>query len=338
MLKNCCYFLLLFTLAACGSKHNGADSGAQPQLVAQWINPLFFNEDFDNELSFPIWFDDSLVRAHGIEKITRRTYPRILGDSSDVNTQREAMPREKREYYFDPNGFVDRIVIYSYFDDREIARASFMYRGNMDPNGFRKVIPLKFRYLSENSPATDFKTDLEAEREYNFILHHYLKRTAKYTAYEDNETGEQLLFLKDKQYWGPLSVDSILHPQEQDWVIWGSLKKPYKRYKVENKVTESQVHRYKYWKTGVLKQRNIESYPFENRRHYSYDRQNRWVAYTDSTLSDGEFITMTESRIAYDKSGRPVEISHQKGKNKESGFYYVETLRYQVKTNHPISN
>jgi hypothetical protein len=337
MLKNRVYFLFLFVLCACQSRDKDAGFGTQPRPVAQWLNPLFFNEDFDNELSFPLWFDDSLIRAQGIEKITRRTYPRILGDSSDVNTQREAMPREKREYYFDPNGFVDRLVIYSYFDDREIARASFAYRGNMDPNGFRRVIPLKFRYLSEKGNTSDFSTDSEAEREYNFILHHYLKRTPKYTAYADNETGEQLLFLKDQKYWGPLSVDSILHPQAQDWVIWGSLKKPYKRYKVENKVTETEVHRYKYWKTGVLKQRILESYPFENRRCYRYDPQYRWCSYTDSTFSEGQFITMIESRITYDPSGRPAEISHQKGKNKESGFYYVETLRYQLRANPSIS-
>lgn len=318
-------------LWACSSKSPAPVPGKGPRKAAQWINPLFFNEDFDNELAFPLWFDDSLIRANGISKITKRIYPRILGDTGDVNSQKEAMPREKREYYFDDNGLVDRLVIYFYFDDREIARASFMYKGNMDNNGFRQPVPGTFRYLSEEGQNSDFRTDLQSEREYSYVIHDHLVTKQKFTAYQDVETKDQLLFMKDRQYWGALSVDSIMHPAPEDWVIWGTPRKPYKRYKVENKVTETNVHLYKYWKSGVLKERITENYPFVNKRSYQYNDANQWVSYVDSTFSENIFITRIESIFQPDATGKPVQLMHRKENSDQGGFFYLETFRYHYK-------
>lgn len=319
--------LLLLALFSCKSDPS-AHSKNEPAKRRQWVNPLFFNDNFDAELSFPLWFDDSLIRANGITRITKRTFPRITGDTSDVNSQREAMPREKREYYFDDNGFVDKLVIYYYFDDREIARASFLYRGNMDNNGFRTAIPGTFEYLSDEDNASDFRTDDQSEREYSFVVYQFVKNSRKFTVYRDVETEDRLLLLKNKKYWGALSVDSILKPAPEDWVIWGTARKPYKRYKVENKVKERQVHLYKYWKSGALKQRVIQNYPFENHRSFQYNASNQWVSYIDSTFSESVFITRTENIFEFDKAGKPTVIRHQKINGSGQPFFYLETLRY----------
>lgn len=324
---SCFLFLMLF---ACHSGDKAAFSKNEPHKKAQWINPLFFNDNFDSEFSFPVWFDDSLVKANHIRKITKRIFPRIIGDTNDINSQKDAMPREKREYYFDDNGLVDRLVIYYYFDDREIARASFIYQGNMDNNGFRTAIPGTFRYLSDDGDFSDFRTDFQAEREYSFVLHTPVRSKPKYIAYQDVETEEKLLFLKNKKYWGPLSVDSILKPDKNDWVIWGTARKPYKRYKVDNKVSERNVHLYKYWKSGVLKERIIEDYPFENRRSYQYNHASVWTSYIDSTFSENVFITRTENNFEFDEQGKPILLRHQKVNANGEPFFYFETLRYET--------
>ncbi len=321
----CC--LCMLALFSCKSDRT-AYSKNEPAKQRQWINPLFFNDNFDSELSFPVWFDDSLIKANGITKITKRIFPRIVGDTSDINSQEEAMPREKREYYFDDNGFVDRLVIYYYFDDREIARASFLYRGNMDNNGFRTAIPGTFEYLSDDN-SSDFRTDDQSEREYSYVVHQFVKNKRKYIVYQDVETEDRLLFLKQKKYWGALSVDSILKPAPTDWVIWGTARKPYKRYRVENKVKEKDVHLYRYWKSGVLKERVIQDYPFENRRSYQYGSKNQWISYIDSTFSEDVFITRTENIFEFDKQGKPVLIRHQKVNGNEEPYFYLETIRYQ---------
>lgn len=320
------YFsLLALTLFSCGA---GDASEHEPVKRRQWINPLFFNDNFDSELSFPGWFDDSLVRSNGITRITKRIFPRISGDTS-VISQKNAMPREKREYYFDGNGFVDKLVIYYYFDDREIARASFMYRGNMDNNGFRTAIPLTFEYLSDEG-ISDFRTEFQSEREYNFVVYRFLKDHRKYISYQDVETKDRLLFLKQRKYWGALSVDSILKPAPGDWVIWGTARKPYKRYRVENKVKEKEVSLYRYWRSGVLKERIVQDYPFESHRSYQYDRSNRWVSYIDSTFSEDVFITRTENLFEFDAKGRPVVVRHQKVNGTDQPFFYLETISYDA--------
>ena len=125
---------IAFLLASCGEDEVVLQQN-EPKKVAQWLNPLFFNTDFEHELNFPLLFDDSLIRAHQIYKITKRVYPHIVGDTAEINNYSQAIPKEKIEYYFDPNGLVDQVVVYSYFDDREIARATFVYQGNMMNSG-----------------------------------------------------------------------------------------------------------------------------------------------------------------------------------------------------------
>lgn len=328
MAKTFLISFLALILLSCGPGEN-THSQNEPAKQRQWINPLFFNDNFDSELSFPVWFDDSLIKANGITLITKRVFPRISGDTSDINAQKDAMPREKREYYFDDNGFVDKLVVYYYFDDREIARASFLYRGNMDNNGFRTAIPGTFEYLSDEA-ISDFRTDDQSEREYNFVVYKFFKNNRKFIAYQDVETEDKLLFLKNSKYWGALSVDSILKPAPNDWVIWGTARRPYKRYKVENKVREKEVHRYRYWKSGVLKQRIIEDYPFENRRSYQYNPKNQWISYIDSTFSEDVFITRTENLFEFDEKGRPVVVRHQKVNGNDKPFFYLETIRYHT--------
>lgn len=324
--------LSILLLVACSSKQLSELEKNGPKRTAQWINPLFFNDNFDPELSFPVWFDDSLIRANNIAKITKRIFPRLLDEGSKHEDFRETMPKEKREYYFDRNGFVDRLVVYHYFDDREIARASFYFQGNMDNNGYRKVNPNAFRYLSDNGENTDFTTNAE-EREYNYIIYKPEQRKSKFVSYTDVETNDKLFFLKNKKNWGPLSVDSILKPAPNDWIVWGTARKPYKRYKVKNKVSERHVHLYNYWKSGVLKQRIVQDYPFEYHRSYTFNERNQWISYIDSTFSDQIFITRSVNVFEFDAQGKPILLQHTKETLQEKPYFYLETFNYEFHTN-----
>ncbi len=330
MFKVFSVFAFIFIFFACDSGLEKNARSKMPLNKKQWLNPLFFNENFESELSFPLWFSDSLIRANNIYKITKRIFPRIIGDTSSL-APNEAMPREKREYYFDNNGKVFYIVIYYYYDDREIARSSFIYQGKMDRNGFRNVTPDVFKHLSDADSINDFTTDFQSEREYNYVLHRYWYNKSKATCYEDIETQDRIYFLKQKKYWGPLSVDSILKPASNDWVIWGTPRKPYKRYKVENKVREKEVHLYNYWPTGPLKERIIEDYPFEIKRSYQYNKKNQWISYIDSTISDNNFITRTVHNFEYDATGKPIYLKHKKENTSGEPNYYIETFSYELR-------
>jgi hypothetical protein len=321
-----CSFLFL----ACQSSQQKTPTSVIPKNKAQWINPLFFNDNFDSELSFPLWFNDSLIRVNHIVKITKRIFPRIIGDSLAVNSPNEAMPREKREYYFDSTGNVSDLVIYYYYDDREIARAHFMYEGAIDPNGFCRVTPGAFKYLSDNGEENEFNIELRNERKYNTILHQFWYRKPKFSCYSDKETGEKTFVLPNPFYWGTLSVDSILRPGINDWIICGTPKKPYKRYKVKNKVEQKEMHVYSYWKTGVLQERIIQEYPFENKRSYIYNTSNQWISYIDSTFSERKFITRVENKFQFDATGKPILVRHQKETSDDKPYFFLETLSYET--------
>lgn len=316
-------------MQACASDELPKNQG-EVKKVAQWINPVFYNNDFEDELNFPLWFNDSFVRAHEIYKITKRIYPRIVGDTSEINSYNEAIPKEKIEYFFDKNGFVEKIIVVSYFDDREISKASFVYSGNLQANGYRKASILPFISLTKNPIKDEFTTEFFLDKTHQFSFFSPLRKTKKYNAFMDLEKGNHLFVMKNKKFWGPLSVDSIIHPTKEDWIVLGTIKKPHKRYKVDNIVKENLVHTYTYFKSGALKNRVKEVYPFEYHRTFTYNSKHLWSGYIDSTFSEGNYITKIENNIIFDKYMRPIEISHYKTNEENSGFYYKETLNYRT--------
>jgi hypothetical protein len=332
-LKNFIYIaLFLYLLQSCGGDNLPVNQ-KEPKKVAQWINPVFYNNDFENELNFPLWFNDSFVRSHEIYKITKRVYPRIVGDTSEINSYNEAIPKEKIEYFFDKWGCVEKIIVSSYFDDREISKATFVYEGRMFSNGYRKVKVLPFVSLTKNPIKDEFTTDFFQDKTHQFSILSYLKKTKKYTDYVDLEKGNHLYMMFNHKYWGPLSVDSILNPTKEDWIVLGTIKRPVKRYKVENTVKETQIYNYTYWNSGVLKSRTKKLYPFEYKRSFQYNSQSIWNGFVDSTFSEGMYISHIENKIFFDKYKRPIEVTHFKKNEDVIGFFYKETYHYRTHKN-----
>lgn len=322
--------ILLFSLLSCGGKKDEIQSDNEPDQVAQWLNPLFYNDVFESEISFPLWFNDSLIRAHRIEKITKRTFSLQPQDSVTMYYTKNAIPKEKIEYYFSKDGSVDRIAIYYYYDDREIARLGFNYTKKKDQFGFA---PLEVTFVEElinGNQEDDFQTDKQFNRTDNFIMHRSVINRNKYARYQDLETEQNLFLLKNKKDWGTLSVDTILKPSKSDWIIWGTYQHPIKRYQVSKKVKVKNVHRYEYWSTGVLKQRIIENYPFERRRTYQYNDKNQWISYSDSSFSENQFISASKNEFEFDKYNRPILINHTKVIKKDGPLGYLETFRYEA--------
>ncbi len=323
------FILLAFIVFGCKRKEPIVQT--EPQKVAQWFNPIFHNTDFDHELNFPLWFNASLIREHKIYKITKRIFPRTYADSSTIDPH--VLPKEKIEYYFDPNGLVDQLIVYTNYDDREIARATFVYQGNMLANGFRNVQFLPFVSVNKANKNDPFTTELFQDNTHQFSKYQYITTTPKFTGFLDLEKGNYIYALKKSKFWNSLSVDSILHPKKEDWVILGSIRKPHKRYHVESLVKETNVYTYAYWpKSGVIKSWIKNDYPFEYHRSFIYDKESsQWTSYIDSTFSEGNFVTKVENKILFDKYKRPIEINHHKINDENDGYFYRETYHYQTK-------
>jgi hypothetical protein len=323
-LRQLLIFLSFFTLFSCNIEKDEIVVN-QPKLKAQWLNPLFYNNDFEHELNFPLWFEDSIIKAHDIYKITKRIFRDNVLDSNGFN----AIPKEKIEYYFDPNGYVDQLVIYSYLDDREVSRVSFEYKGNMFRSGYREVKPMTFVTLQKKGLEDEFTTDFFENITHQYVLYNIMSNIKKYIRFYDDSKKNNLFVMKNKKFWGPLSIDSILHPKSDDWVVLGSIRKPKKRFQVENIVALSNIHSFYYWDSGVIKEKIKEIYPFTYKRTYHYNKQHDWNKYIDSTFTDDEFITRAVHKINYDEFDRPNEIVHIRESMEGITSSYRETLSYR---------
>ena len=306
---------------------NGISSGNSVPFLFR-MNAMF--TDAEQNVSFPIWFNDSIVSKYKISKITRRFYIIEKGENEEDGSQEAWMPREKKEYFFGKSGQLERLNVLYYFDDQKIGNVSFVYQGNKDKYGFAPVTRI-----------SDQLVDQEDDDELSFYhaIHKKIKVTDKFLAFQQIQTGDYLFYMLNSKFWGPLSVDSILSPTPKDVIVLGSPYFPSKIYRVQNKVNEMDVQSFVYWKNSKTKQKtrnkNIQTlirqeYPFEFKRTILTDKQGKCGEYIDSTFSEGKFLTRTLSEIHSNTKNLPVKIIHKKQvKSVSSNRLSIEILTYE---------
>jgi hypothetical protein len=314
----------LFVILACSKKEESTDAYEKLEYKKQFINPLHFRDEFEKELSFPIWFSSELIRKNKIKKIIRRIYPQDLENNYDLKQLKTILPIQKREYYFNSNGFLDRIVLISYYDDRVISREAYQYEGNMSADGYRMCKLTHKTNHVENEELFSLESEPTNQQS---LIQNRIASNYKFNAYsiENNST---LFTVKKSNYWGPLSIDSIVKPASKDWIIHGKYKKPHKRYSVQNKVIESNVHSYLYSKNGLLISRNYTEYPFDRKRTFLYSSDSNWKGFVDSTFSEDQFISSKHFEWHRNEQNLPTSLIQRKGADVVEDFIYIETYEY----------
>jgi hypothetical protein len=311
-------------LLACSKKEESRDAYEKLEYKKQFVNPLHFRDEFEKELSFPIWFSSALIRKHKIKKIIRRIYPQDLENNYDLKQLKTVFPIQKREYYFDSNGFLDRIVLISFYDDRIISREEYQYFGNMSSDGYRTC---KLIQKSNNLEGEDLFSLESVNTNQQSFIQTRIESSYKFNAYSF-ENSSKLFTVKKSKYWGPLSIDSIVKPASQDWIIHGKYKKPHKRYSVQNKVIESNVHTYLYSKNGLLISRNYTEYPFDRKRTFLYSTDSNWKGFVDSTFSEEQFISSKYFEWQRNAQNLPTSLIQRKVAEVVEDYIYVETYEY----------
>jgi hypothetical protein len=296
-----------------------------PQKTRSWLNPIFYNNDFETEYNFPFWFDDSLIKSHSIRKITKRIF---RGEEKDSNGH-AMIPKEKIEYYFDPNGHVDELIRYNYIDDREVSRSSFVFYGNFTNDGYRKV-KNQSNFTINKMKNDEFSVDSKAENKNEASLYEFERKKKKFVIFTNKDSKEQLFIVPLNQYWGSLSIDSILKPDKKDWIVQGYIRKPNKRYKVENMVKENSIYNFYYWDNSVIKTRIKEFYPFVYKRDFLYLQNGKWIGYSDSTYSEDTYINHSTHELIFDQFERPHQFIHTIYQNDTKTSFYKETFHYQT--------
>lgn len=291
--------------------------GTQPFFQKEKIvtGPLIFKMekffgDEEYELSFPNWFDDSIIKEYNIQTLTRKIY----SVSDEVDTT-DLELREMRLYSFSKKGELQGLQVTHYYDNQEVGSIVFKIK-EVDEYGYAKITTTASKLTKEKE---------EIFSQYKTVIPE--KYTHKYLAYHDAAIGDYVFYVIDEEMFGPLSVDSILHPTKHDRIVLGSPKLPTKKYRVENTVNETDVVEYTY-QDGYIVKISYDEYPFHVDRHIRYDKKGLCQGYVDSTFSDDQFLTERTARFEMDKT-LPSKLIHENNSGgSEVGYYQIETFEY----------
>jgi hypothetical protein len=295
-------FAPLLLLCACNQNKVSSSSVAEKDVFLPGILELqLYLSESENNVSFPVWFNDSVVRAERVKTIIRSIYAVGSGDTSDRVNELEEL-REIRYYYFNRDGQIDSFHVNFYFDDQLIDGRSFVYAGVRDRYGHRS---LKESAKNEKGEAKDY---LQA-----FRIHVPWKYQANAARYKDIVSGQLVAFIREPKFWGPFSVDTILKPLPDEQIVLGSARHPGKRYFVQNKVHESNVHEFQYSRrTQRIDTIRRKEYPFEIVRTMLYGDEGRCTGFVDSTFTDGIYLTRVLTNFHWKNKTLPKGIVRRK--------------------------
>lgn len=240
----------------------------------------------ENQLSFPIWFSDSIIRMMNIKSISR-TY-NVATDSNEVTKTMV------REYEFGESGYMFMVAIRDFYEGMMISKHVFHYNTEPDEYGYSVI---------SEKDLLDYPD--------NYVVHKKDTYTSKYLAYKDEQLGSYLFFLLNEDSWGSLSVDSILGPTPQDRVVYGEPGKVRKAFCVENTVKESEVNEYMYSKKGCLYASVSDDYPLLKKRSYKFGSAGYCVGYVDSLFTGDHFLSKILTEIEFKDNVLPVLVKHK---------------------------
>lgn len=268
--------------------------------------------DAEDNVSFPLWFNDSLIKANSISMITRSCYSPTEDEEDSLNLTL------KKRYYFDREGEVTRLEITQYYDEQQISTVSFDYDQSIDPYGMRSL-----------KKVSGFAADDQSEHAYK--RHEKAIYTPAYLVYLDEDAGNYLFYVTDKNYWGVYSVDTMLNPTPQDKVVYGTPRRPSKLFQIENKVNETNVVNYEYSNSNGPIERIIwDNHPFLYKRTFHYAKGGDFDYFIDSTFSNDTYLSRAISRFYSDVPGLPKKMIRKRSiERSDSGDFELELFDYE---------
>jgi hypothetical protein len=277
---------------------SGEKVKVQPIIKDQFFSPLHFHPTFFSNLSYPLWYQGKWIKEKKIQQITLR-YFKTEKDSVGLN-----LPHQKRIYYFKEDGQLQRMHIYTFYDNKEIAEQVVVYYGNQENSGYQFCA----KYLKPSQkPLLD--TVYEAE----FILpsleiYKKIKSEKRFCTMVNMQTGVFKHLLYPEKFWGALSVDSILKPKANEIVVLGTAKKPVKIYSVKTKVIESNVLLIDYWDNSRVKKITEILDEYTTKTHFQYSNNGLYKGYLDSTFIDSHFIFNQLQEVTYTSEEVPKSV------------------------------
>lgn len=276
------FFLLFQVLLSC--KEN-----KEKQVIPkenEFFKPFVFNlqnmwTDLEERVSFPNWFNDSIIQSQQIGAIHRSIYEKPAS-LKDENYPDSIYLKEKISYYFYPNGHIKCLSITSYVEGEKIGTATFNYGNTKDKFGYN------FANLSDS-----FSINSKLLQNH-FQIDSLLYSHADYLNFVENESENHLYVVLNNKNIDALMIDSILKPNFSDWIMQGNPRKPAKLYRLKNKVNQLQVRNFSYSEHNNQFSSSVkEHFPFETRRMLSF-KNNCCFGFSDSVYSNSQFLYHTK--------------------------------------------
>ena len=143
-----------------------------------------------------------------------------------------------------------------------------------------------------------------------FKRHIKVKQSKKAVSFVEIGNSSHLHCMLTKKYWGPLSVDSIVHPNKTDLIVLGTFRKPVKKYSVLNTVNEQNVQQYAYYKKSLSpKTITRDEYPFLIERTFQYLKNGICNGFIDSTFSKKNFLATTKTHFEFGRNHFPIKVT-----------------------------
>ena len=284
--------LSVLILTACNAeKKREARQTIKPSQDFIFNMELMFS-DSEQNASFPVWFDDTIVKKSGIKTIARNIYPLVSEDETP-------MPKESRLYDFDEEGGLLSVRIKKFYENMIVQDITFKYSNIKDDMGYSEVEILN--------------GEQQIDGEGDYTIHVKEKYLKKALVYSNLNTGNYLFYMLDKKNWGALTVDSILNPTADDVIVLGSTRKPQKKYQVHNTVSETNVVDFVYNNSGeMINSISFEKYPFYYRRFINYSDKGFCIGFIDSTFSANQYLNRIESSFQMNKKQLPEKLVQKK--------------------------
>jgi len=322
-------FLTIFSFLSCSSEGKRIFKRKQKSVYTPSIvNLASLLTEEENYISFPNWFNDSIIVSHNINRIVRKSYLKM--DDLENEVQINFIPREIKEYSFTDKGLVSKLEIQNFYDGQEIGSHVFLFGNKKDENEYCDTKLHHLFYVGiENDDEDEYFEESSITTPYKVF--EKVEAIKWFSKYQNTETGDYLNFINSPKFWGALSVDSLISPTPKDEIILGVQGRVYKKYQVTNKINEFNVRTYQYDQKIKDKLLNWEAnnYPFKQKRDFLYAKNGICYAYIDSIFSNDEFVTRTSSKIYFNKLKDPVRITHLKSnENGDTLFISKDVFEY----------
>ena len=306
------YTFLFFIFFGCNEDQtsNVKEKAEIPPQNDQLVNWTFFNPEGLQNISFPIWFNDSIIK----EKNIKRIHVSINElEPQDDSTFHDTIPSKFYDIGFS-NERLNIIYVKEFSQEIAIEEQWFKYRHNKDSLGYSLPDITNNVIYDENDFLPIFSTLQNAQHYIRLKLLEVDSSTVQYENTLSNNK-EKHVFIKDSSNWNVHFIDQKFEHPEKIVFYFGLPKKHVESFRIKNLVEKNQISSNKYFENGCIYQHSTFNNGFENRKTFLYDKTGRVNGFVDSLIVEpNDFIERIVSKINY-IDDLPVGISSYKSRD-----------------------